>query len=416
MLIGIATLNLSLIGAIAWWISSNIAPTDKPVFWSALIARLCGGIALGLVYHYYYGLGDTLGYFQDALRLNDLAGQDVSLYFNSLFTGTPPIELVNREPRAFFFTALVSVVNFLSGRNYWITSLWFSLFSFACAWYFVVRVSTLLPGIRRAAVMAFLFFPSVVFWSSGIVKESIGFGALCILAGIFCRLMNSRRPLWYEYPAMLIALWLLLSLKYYWAAVFFPAALSTLLVHWFIATRVSKTSVLVVCWLGAFMILCVMASFTHPNFYLEEFLTVIRQNHDEFLAISAPGNVIHFPVQVNEWTDIAVNAPWALFSGLFRPLPHEVTSLSGIVSSIENLALLAMAVFSLRRVQTPHVLLLLAVMFYTILLCVFLAMSTPNFGTLSRYRIGFLPFFVMVVLHGNPLIKKIGLILKPNSN
>src|SRR5688572_7047184 len=129
MLIGIATLNLILIGSIAWRISSKVAPTDKPVFWSGLIARLCGGIALGLVYHYYYGLGDTLGYFQDAARLNDLALQDFPLYINSLFTGTPPIELVNHEPRAFFFTTLVSVVNFLSGRNYWITSLWFSLFS-----------------------------------------------------------------------------------------------------------------------------------------------------------------------------------------------------------------------------------------------------------------------------------------------
>jgi hypothetical protein len=36
---------------------------------------------------------------------------------------------------------------------------------------------------------------------------------------------------------------------------------------------------------------------------------------------------------------------------------------------------------------------------------VFLALSTPNFGTLSRYRAGFLPFFVFVIAYRNPIVE-----------
>jgi hypothetical protein len=41
------------------------------------------------------------------------------------------------------------------------------------------------------------------------------------------------------------------------------------------------------------------------------------------------------------------------------------------------------------------------------LLAIFLALSTPNFGTLSRYKIGFFPFLVFLTLYKNPLLGKI---------
>jgi hypothetical protein len=376
----------------------------KQVFWSGLVVRLLAGIALGLVYHFYYGLGDTLGFFLDAVRLNELAIESPSRYIGSLTSGIPPIELNNREPRVFFFTALLSIVNFITGFNYWLSSLWFSLFTFLCAWYLVKELIDFNPQLRTASIIAFLFFPSVVFWSSGIIKESIGFGALCFLAGIFCKLMDGRSLRWQEYLGTAVCIWLLLNLKYYWAAVFFPAVVTSLLVHWFVEKRIRETIPLTACWLLLFVLLCAAASFTHPNFYLEEFLSVIRQNHDEFVAISSPDNLIHFPRQVHQWIDVALNAPLALASGLFRPLPYEAHSPTGVVSSIENLLFLALVVFRLVRpgkVSGTDRLVLLAILAYTVLLCTFLAMSTPNFGTLSRYRIGFLPFLVVVILNDN---------------
>jgi len=40
-------------------------------------------------------------------------------------------------------------------------------------------------------------------------------------------------------------------------------------------------------------------------------------------------------------------------------------------------------------------------------LAVFLALSTPNFGTLSRYRVGFIPFFVFLTACGNVLLERL---------
>jgi hypothetical protein len=408
----IAFLNVLFIVSLAWWLGRRVAGKQRALYWVALCVKCLAGLAVGVVYYYHYGLGDTIFFFDNAVRLADLLKDDPRLFISSLISGAQTIDQISREPRSYFFSIMVTLANLASGNNYWISSLWFSFFSFACTWYLVDRISQQVPGLHHAAIVSFLFVPSVVFWSAGIIKESVAFGSLCFLAGVLISVLTGRRLRWYEYVATVIALWFLLSLKYYWAAVFLPAAITTLVVHLLVAAYVRTTASLLVSWLLIFSFCCVLASFTHPNFYFETFLDVIRLNHQAFVAISRPENVIHFLRDIKGWDDVIINAPWALFSGLFRPLPFEPTSITGHVSSIENIVLLLLSIGRLARVNTSNGVertLLFSLFIYTCLLCIFLALSTPNFGTLSRYRIGFLPFFVMTILHDNFLLKKMGL-------
>jgi hypothetical protein len=405
----VASLNIVLIGCLAWWISQRTAKDHGLVFWTGLVTRLAAGAVLGLVYFYYYEVGDTIGFFHDAVRLKAIAFNDTGAFITSLLSGTPPIELSNREPRSFFFTILLTMTNVLSGDNYWISSLWFSLFSFCGTWYFVKAVSREIPHLRVAAVVSFLFWPSVVFWSSGIVKESVAFGSLCFLAGVFVALMNNKRLHFLEYAGVALAIWLLLGLKYYWAALFIPSVSTCLAVHWFVENRIRTGWKLVLSWFAIFGLFCFAASFTHPNFYLSGFLEMIRSNHDEFVEISNPANLIIYSRPVETWLDVIVNAPWALVSGLFRPLLFEPVSVTGHIGSLENFAMIVLTIVSLvnlRRTDRLGGLFIITTLTYICLLCIFLSLSTPNFGTLSRYRIGFLPFFVMLVVSNNPIINR----------
>jgi hypothetical protein len=45
-----------------------------------------------------------------------------------------------------------------------------------------------------------------------------------------------------------------------------------------------------------------------------------------------------------------------------------------------------------------YVLLITAVVLYIVLLAALLALSSPNFGALSRYKVAFVPFFVYLLL------------------
>ena len=66
---GIFVLNLAFLLFISYRIWSLEKSSLRKFFWPALLLKLIAGICLGLVYTYYYSIGDTFLYFQDGVSL-----------------------------------------------------------------------------------------------------------------------------------------------------------------------------------------------------------------------------------------------------------------------------------------------------------------------------------------------------------
>jgi len=166
----------------------------------------------------------------------------------------------------------------------------------------------------------------------------------------------------------------------------------------------------VLLWFLIFTIPILLVSLLHPNFYYERFMEVVVSSYYEFQAISSPDDLIHYDALDATVLSMLKNSPWALFSGLFRPFITEMSTALQSFIALENLILLTFTASALTRVKklvnSQHRVLLFAIVMYSILLCIFLALSTPNFGTLSRYRVGFLPYFVFLLTIENPLVNK----------
>ncbi|QLH34142.1 MAG: hypothetical protein HWD62_18650 [Cyclobacteriaceae bacterium] len=141
-------------------------------------------------------------------------------------------------------------------------------------------------------------------------------------------------------------------------------------------------------------------------------LEVILSNHNAFVKISNPETLIQFSNLRPDWWSIVMNAPLAIVSALFRPWLGEANGLTGFMAAIENFALtiLFIGAFFRKTWKTTDGLLVTAVVVYVLMECVLMAISSPNLGTLSRYRVGFLPLFVFAISYKNPLIEKIRLL------
>ncbi|MBA4054794.1 MAG: hypothetical protein C0490_08790, partial [Marivirga sp.] len=338
-----AVINICFLLFIAYRIWRAEDSSVKIFFWPALLIKLVAGICLGLVYTFYYtSPGDTLFYFEDGVKLADLARSDFRLYAKFLWLGDESFTIWNDlnvlQSRALFMVKITSFVNLLSHDNYWITTLYFSFTSFLGAWFLSKTIARFKPGIRVPAVAAFLFFPSVVFWSSGLIKESLAMAALFCLSAIYLKALMKEWPNMWQWIWMAVSLWLLWNLKYYYLAVFLPVAASSLAVilvfsprlksrHWFVKLT---TSIIV------FFVPLAVISIVHPNFYPENFLNVIVSNNREFHAISDPDDLIYYKTLQPSLESVFENAPMALFSGLFRPLPWEAGTFFQVFISIEN--------------------------------------------------------------------------------
>jgi len=168
---------------IAIWLWRRDTSLLHKFYWPALIAKCIAGISLGIIYSTYYETSDTFTFFQLASDHADIARNDFSSYLNFLFSKQDGYYL--GEHRTIFYTKITSVLALATGNNYWITSIFFSLLSFFSAWYLSNTIARLFPEYKIAACIAFLFFPSLVFWSSGIIKESLAMAAMFFLAALF---------------------------------------------------------------------------------------------------------------------------------------------------------------------------------------------------------------------------------------
>jgi hypothetical protein len=296
-----------------------------------------------------------------------------------------------------------SVFSSVTGGNYWVISVYFSLLSFFGCWYFVKQVHQHLPSVTWPAALSFLFFPSIVLWTSGVIKETLAVGALAYLAALFIKFWFSAPIHWPSWVGALLAAWISWNLKYYFAAIFFSVVITTVMYKLLSIHKMRSFSNQWALWLVIFSALLSVSSFLHPNFSPARFFRVITENYHAFQTLSAEGDAVEFSSMEKPSARILYNAPEALFAGLYRPFLWEATdNLFQLWIGFENLIVALLTIMALSSLKSrsgyPHRILVLAVIVYVSVLCILLTLSTPNFGTLSRYRSSYLPFFLLLLL------------------
>lgn len=394
----------------------------RSYFFPALLGKLFAGIVLGVLYLWYFKGGDTLNYFHDAQILGALASENLPQYLKALFAYSSPEALPKglifaHQPRALLFSKILSFFSFITNHNYWLISLYLSLLSFLGFWYLANKLTALFPETHFAAAFAFLFFPSVVFWSSGVMKESIAMPALCILVAFSLNFLNkppaSLKQILLKITIALLLLWLLWQLKYYYFGILVPILATTLLVILIERKmKIASISTKILIWIGLFVSLSGLASLVHPNLQLENFLTALVRNHDLIYQASSPENLIHYDDLLPTWMSLLENLPIALLSGLYRPMIWEMHTPFHILLTLENCFLVLLTILSilhLRKTSWSKVysVFLFPTIVYIILMATLMALASPNFGSLARYRVGFLPFFVYMLFCGSNLNKLI---------
>jgi hypothetical protein len=393
----------------------------KPFLLPALLIRMGCGVLVGWLYQFYFSQGDTSAFHTDSLILSAWGHRDPSgylslLFFDQAMTGVPALQYnFWIHSNSFFLVKVLSLLNFATGGDYYLNGLYLSLFSFTGSWRLVKALSLVYPASRLAAVFAFLFLPSVVFWSSGVLKESILMGAMgwLVSAVLF---MTHKGPLraWYEVPIVLLAGYLLWRIKFFVAAVLLPVLGAYLVgqllarqVRQFQAGRVKAFLFAIVLGLVGLLALQSHLFFrAGGTFFLEQ----VVYNYEHMLRQTSPDRpVIRFEALQPTPESLLQNAPRALGSALYRPFFWETTDPAYVLAAVENLLLLVLTGFALlgllERKPSRLDLFFLGLLLYILVVGIMTGLTTPNFGTLNRYRIAFLPFLVFLLLQGGLLYR-----------
>ncbi|MCR5886362.1 hypothetical protein LRS06_00955 [Hymenobacter sp. J193] len=306
-----------------------------------------------------------------------------------------------------FFIKLLSLLNFASAGIVWLNALYVSLFSFIGSWQLVRVLARRFPATPpSAAAVAFLVWPSVVFWTSGLTKEALLVGAAAwLVALVIDASYQTARPLRIgQVLGMILLAFLVVKMRYFFA-VFLLLALAVLVLIWvgqrrgLLQRRWLQVGLLVlILGVGALVAGRVSHVFTGAKFSKE-----LMRNYNSLLKRSAGRPHIEYPGLEPTVPSVSRYAPLAVGNALMRPYLTESVSLRYFLAALENIVLLvvlgtgAWAIVRGRGGQLPFAL-VLVLLFYCLVVAVLIGLTTPNLGTLNRYRVSFLPFLLLLLL------------------
>ena len=390
---------------VLWLLLSKVVHRDAMVFRFFILVKFLAAISIWFLYLNHYNGGDTIQYFEQSLKLLEFYDSNGFHSWWRPFIGDSSFLpkdhlLFYKQPRAIYFSNLIVPFTALCLKSYWLTALWLTLFTAIPTWWCFRQLSSYFHS--SSLILAILFWPSLVFWSSGITKEVVAMPIFFYLITLSIMLIKKSKVKWWHWLYLIVGSWMLWSLKYYYAALLIPFLLSLVIHSYIYSLKRTIKSNPKITWVLMLGIILSIATLVHPNLNIDRMWEVIIRNHFEFKAISSGNAFIELFIQ----TDGSIHfttLPWAMISGLYRPFIWESWNTISFVYAVENLVLFLASIITLvsffrQKERAGFSLSALAAILFIIVSAVLLTISAPNFGTLSRYAIGYKPILVWIIM------------------
>ena len=388
---------------------------NRKYFFPALTVKLIGALAVGFIYQFYYGGGDTFNYHTygsriiwEAFMQNPLHGFKLIINNNDpeLYRYTSQIEFF-LDPSSYFIVRLAALFDILTFSSYSATAVLFAFSSFIGIWFFFLSFYELFPHLHRRIAICSFFIPSVFFWGSGLLKDTIIMACLGIATYWVKRIFIDKRVSISGPIILTSCLFIMFSVKKYVLLCFVPASL-----FWVYAGNLSmiRSMGLRILLLPFIIGISVFSGFyamkkigeSDPKYALDKLAETARITAYDigFYSGRDAGSGYTLGEMDGTFGGMLKLAPQAINVSLFRPYLWEVRNPLMLLSAMEAFSLFLIFMFLLFRkprsffssLGNPNVLFCFV---FSIAFAFAVGVSTYNFGTLSRYKIPLLPFFAM---------------------
>ncbi len=392
---------------------------NRKYFLPALLLKMAGAVLLGVLYQFYYGGGDTFGYYNGATKIfeafYDQPGIALKLIFSDNNYTDGVYQYASRiwmyqNSAAFMVVRIAGIFAILTGGTYTGTALMFALVSFSGLWAMYMAFCKLFPYQIFGLAIAILFIPSTIFWGSGILKDSITFGMLGWSTAALINLLYWRTRPWLWTVVLVFSLVLAFNIKEYIVLSFFPAAM--IWAYFVIIRNVKNRLVRGIIAPFVMILMIFLSGYTiikvgenSPRYSisnLTETARITAYDIGRWTGRSAGSRYDLGDFDAN-WSSMFRLAPSAINVSLYRPYLWEVRNPLMLLASLEGLVLMVFTIIILYRMirYRINVLNSPAAWFSLVFSLTFafaVGISTYNFGTLFRYKVPLMPFFAILLV------------------
>lgn len=387
---------------------------------TGLMVKIAGGIAVCLVYVIYYGGGDTLNYYNDCVVLLNMGEKSILNIFRFLVGPDPGLvfELDSNtgymqyfdDPHARAVVKLTFLLCFFSFKSFIGMTILLAYISYWSIWRLYQVLISEFPNLVFEFAIALFFIPSVFFWGSGLLKDTITFSAVCLFSSSYFIVLTQKKNYLTNIFYIVLSSSILIWIKPY---IFFALLPGSFL--WYGGIQLEKvknnlmkalsTPFLIVFSLisGYFMLNImsgVLGDYSLENVLDKAVVTQMDLKSDHYQGSAYDIGDFDPTVQ-----GILAKMPAAINAALFRPYIWETYNITMLFSGLENLIMLFFTIYLLVKLKVYNLFRLMfkhRILFFTVYFSLFFAFSvgltTSNFGSLVRYKIPAIPFYVISLI------------------
>lgn len=395
----------------------------RSYFIPGLLIKYFGAIALGLVFQFYYGGGDTFTFHTHGSRwIWKACIEEPEVGFGIFFSnaGQGYSEFYNyvshiwmyRDEASWFIIRIAAFFDLFTFSTYSATALFFASFAFSGGWALYIGFYKIFPQYHKGIAICVLLMPSVVIWGSGLLKDSITLGALGWVTYAMLELTTHKNINIKNILILIFFSWVIFSIKIYILLCFLVAASAHAIFQY-----------------GAFiknpLIKIIATPFIAIIFSVLGFLVLQKVSEDDdrysLGKIAQTAAITAYDIRYgwgarngeNSGYDLGIPdgsfssfislAPKGIIVTLFRPWPWEARNILMIMAAIESMVITYMTVLALFRskikgiisfTKTPIGVFCLT---FSLIFAFAVGVSTANFGTLMRYKIPVIPIYMTYI-------------------
>jgi len=296
-----------------------------------------------------------------------------------------------------------TIIRFFSLGYFHVHTVFFSFFSLVGLTGIYKTFIPVLHNKSKILMCIVFLIPSLLFWGSGVLKESLVLFSIGLLVYHFSKLFTVKSVV-----ICIVMLALLAILKFYVLIALIP---SLLFKFWVIKTTPSKLVFKFIVIISVIMLLgLTLNSYTS----IKNPLQMLSQKQADFnkLAnglktdaynkpIPTAGSAIKINKMEPTFISFIENCPQALINTLFRPFIWESKSPIILIAAIENVIVITFIVFCIifskpfNEIGWEYVLFCLS---FSITQLLFIGVTTPIVGAIVRYKIMAIPFLLIAFL------------------
>lgn len=407
---------LGLFYAIAFAVRQRFTNVyTKKYFIPALSVKLLGSLSLGIIYQFYYNGGDTFNYFNHVKIIYQAFSDSFSIGTQLLlshgeynpaiirYTASMPWYHTSTE---FFIIKVASVFSLVCFNTYSIIALLFAITSFTGMWAMYITFVRISPILYKKLTLSVFFLPSVFFWGSGLMKDSLCIGALGWTFYGFYHVFIEKKNILTGVFLTTIGIYVLISVKVYILLSFLPPALL-----WIFNEnnqRIKSTAIRLLL-KPLFLILGIAAGYLgatnltagDEKYDVNKIGERTKINYDYLSTYVESGSAYdigEFDGSLNSTLKVA---PQAIIIAIFRPFLFEVRSPIMLLSALESSLFIWLTLSLFYKTGFLRSLYLITStpilnfsFLFVMIFAIGVGINSGNFGTLVRYKIPLMPFYL----------------------